>query len=56
MISVFLCDPQPIVQEGLKIVLGARENFELIGTAGTLEEAFSQIAQNPPNLAIGVCT
>ncbi len=52
MISVFLCDPQPIVQEGLKIVLGARENFELIGTAATLEEAFSQIAQNPPNLAI----
>ena len=52
MISVFLCDPQPIVQEGLKTILGAQENFELIGTAGTLEEAFSEIGHKPPNLAI----
>ena len=52
MISVFLCDPQPIVQEGLKTILGGQENFELIGTAGTLEEAFSEIGRNPPNLAI----
>ena len=56
MISVFLCDPQPIVQEGLRTVLGAQENFELIGTAGTLEEAFSEIGQNPPNLANWVLT
>ncbi len=52
MISVFLCDPQPIVQEGLKTILGGQENFELIGTAGTLEEAFLEIGRNPPNLAI----
>ena len=52
MISVFLCDPQPIVQEGLKTILGGQENFELVGTAGTLEEAFSEIGHNPPNLAI----
>ena len=52
MISVFLCDPQPIVQEGLKTILDGQENFELIGTAGTLEEAFSEIGHNPPNLAI----
>ena len=52
MISVFLCDPQPIVQEGLKTILDGQENFELVGTAGSLEEAFSEIGLNPPNLAI----
>ena len=56
MISVFLCDPQPIVQEGLKTILGGQENFELVGTAGPLEGAFSEIGRNPPNLASWVST
>ena len=52
MISVCLCDPQPIVQEGFKAVLGSREDIQLVAAALTLEEASSQIEQYRPTVLV----
>ena len=43
MISVSLCDPQPIVHEGLKAVLAPSEQFELAHVGWSLEEASAQL-------------
>ena len=52
MISVFLCDPQPIVRLGLEAALAGPESIELIGACGSLEEASAQIPKLQPSVAL----
>lgn len=42
-ISVFACEPQPIVIEGLTRVLAATEDLEMVGSAPTLREAMETL-------------
>jgi DNA-binding NarL/FixJ family response regulator len=52
MLSVCLCDPQPIVQQGLKAILDTGDDLELVGSAPTLEEATAQIERLRPAVVI----
>ncbi len=52
MISVCLCDPQPIVQEGLKAVLETCEGLGLLDSANTLEEALGQVERHRPSIVV----
>ena len=52
MISVFLCDPQPIVKLGPEAALAGSESIELAGACGSLEEASAQIPKLDPGLAL----
>ena len=54
MISVFLCDPQPIVHQGLEAALAGSESIELIGVCGSLEDASIQIPKLEPAVALVV--
>ena len=50
MISVFLCDAQPILHEGLKAILSRSDDYTLAGGGGTLEEASIGIEEVEPGL------
>lgn len=52
MISVSLCDPQPIVHEGLKAVLASSEQFELAHAGWSLEEASAQLGRQSTGIVI----
>lgn len=52
MISVFLCDPQPILAEGLKSVLRDREGFRFAGSAESLDTATAIVRQQQPDIVI----
>jgi DNA-binding NarL/FixJ family response regulator len=52
MISVCLCDPQPIVQQGLQAILEASEDLEFAGSGASLEEATNQLERLRPAVVI----
>jgi DNA-binding NarL/FixJ family response regulator len=52
MISVCLCDPQPIVQQGLKAILESSEDLRLVASGTTLEEASAQLERLRPTVLI----
>ena len=52
MISVCLCDPQPIVQQGLKAILESSDDLQFVASGATLEEANSHIARLRPGVLI----
>jgi len=51
-IKVFLVDDHPIVREGLRAVLESEGQIEVVGEAGTGEEAISQIPSSPANIVL----
>jgi len=52
MISVCLCDPQPVVHRGLEAMLADSEQFELRGACRTLEEARNLANLESPDILI----
>ena len=51
-ISVFACESQPIVLEGLAHVLAGSEDFEYIGSTSTVGEAFAAMRQSQPDILL----
>lgn len=52
MIRVFVVDDHPIVRQGLVTVLGDEADFEVVGAAGSIGEAVTQIERLPPDVAL----
>ena len=53
MISVFLCDAQPIVHQGLSALLASRDDLEMVGGCGGIADLSIQIRRvNPAILLI----
>jgi two-component system nitrate/nitrite response regulator NarL len=51
-ISVFACESQPIVLEGLVKVLSACEDLDYVGSAPALGETFTAVRQNQPDIVL----
>ena len=51
-ISVFACESQPIVLEGLTKVLASYEDFDYAGSAPALGDAFAAVRQSQPNVVL----
>jgi DNA-binding NarL/FixJ family response regulator len=51
-ISVFACESQPIVHEGLAKVLAGCEDFDYIGSAPAFGEAFAAVRQRQPDIVL----
>jgi two-component system nitrate/nitrite response regulator NarL len=51
-ISVFACESQPIVLEGLAKVLAACEDFDYLGSAPALGDTFSAVRQSRPDIVL----
>jgi DNA-binding NarL/FixJ family response regulator len=51
-ISVFACESQPIVLEGLAKVLAGYEDFDFIGSAPALGDAFAAVRQSQPDIVL----
>jgi len=52
MISVFLCDAQPIVHQGLQALMQSREDFELAGGCGSISDLSVQIRRANPEILL----
>ena len=52
MISVFLCDAQPIVHQGLRALLESREDLELAGGCGGIADLSVQIRRASPTILL----
>ena len=52
MTRVFLLDDHEIVRRGLKELLEAESDIEVVGEAGTAEEALSRIPPTKPDVAV----
>ncbi|MEO8029115.1 MAG: response regulator transcription factor [Bryobacteraceae bacterium] len=51
-LSIFACEQQPIVLEGLQRVLGATEDLELIGASSTLTDALDGLRRLDPDVLL----
>jgi two-component system nitrate/nitrite response regulator NarL len=51
-ISVFACESQPIVLEGLAKVLAGCEDFDYVGSAPGLGDTFTAVRHNPPDIVL----
>jgi DNA-binding NarL/FixJ family response regulator len=51
-ISVFACEPQPIVLEGLARVLATTDDIEMLGAAPTLREAMEALRTCHPDVLL----
>jgi two-component system nitrate/nitrite response regulator NarL len=51
-ISVFVCESQPIVLEGLVKVLAGCEDLEYMGSAAALGETFTAVRQSQPDIVL----
>ena len=51
-VSVFACESQPIVLEGLAKVLSSSEDFDYVGSASTLSDAFAAVRQIQPDIVL----
>ena len=51
-IRVFLLDDHEIVRRGLRDLLDAEEDMEVVGEAGTAEEAYGRIPATTPQVAV----
>ncbi len=52
MIQVYIVDDHPFVREGLKTFLGAQQGIELVGEAGSGEEALTEIQALQPEIVV----
>ena len=52
MISILVVDDHPIVRQGLVGVLEDEDEFSVIGSAGSAEEAVSLVARHHPDLVL----
>ena len=50
-LSVFLLDDHEVVRTGLRALLEAADDIEVVGEAGTVAEALSRIPPTKPNVA-----
>ena len=51
-IRIALVDDHHLVREGLRLVLSSVEDFEVVGEAGTHEEAFELVARMRPDVLV----
>jgi two-component system nitrate/nitrite response regulator NarL len=51
-ISVFACESQPIVLEGLAKVLSEREDFDYVGSAPAFGDTFAALRQSQPDIVL----
>jgi DNA-binding NarL/FixJ family response regulator len=51
-VRVFLLDDHEIVRRGVRELLEAEDDLEVVGEAGTAEEAYGRIPATSPNVAI----
>lgn len=51
-IRVFLVDDHELVRRGIREVLGVHQDIEVVGEAGTAEEAMSRISTASPDVAV----
>jgi two-component system, NarL family, response regulator DevR len=51
-VRVFLLDDHEVVRRGVRDLLEAQEDFEIVGEAGTAEEGLSRIPPTQPDVAI----
>jgi DNA-binding NarL/FixJ family response regulator len=51
-IRVFLLDDHEVVRRGVRELLEAEDDIEVVGEAGTAEEAYGRIPATSPNVAI----
>ncbi len=51
-VRVFLLDDHEVVRRGLREILEAEGDLEVVGEAGTAEEAYGRISATRPNVAI----
>ena len=51
-VRVFLLDDHEVVRRGLREILEAESDLEVVGEAGTAEEAYGRIPATRPNVAI----
>jgi DNA-binding NarL/FixJ family response regulator len=51
-IRVFLLDDHEVVRRGLRELLEAEDDLEVVGEAGTAEEAYGRIPATSPNVAV----
>ncbi len=52
MIKVYIVDDHPFVREGLKTFLGTQQGIELVGEAGSGEEALAEIQTLQPEIVV----
>jgi two-component system response regulator DevR len=52
MIRVFLLDDHEIVRRGVRELLESQEDIEVVGEAGTAEEAYGRIPATTPDVAL----
>jgi len=52
MIRVFIADDHEIVLQGLRSLLGAEEDIEVVGEASTAQEALARVAETKPDVAV----
>ena len=52
MISVCLCDPQPVVQEGLRALLDRSEDIKLVAACSDLDRAVEITSRKQPDIVI----
>lgn len=52
MIRVLLVDDQPLVRAGLRLILSAREGFDVVGECGTGAEVPSAVARLHPDVVV----
>ena len=52
MIRIFLLDDHEIVRRGLRELLEAEDDMEVVGEAGTAEEAYGRIPATSPDVAV----
>ena len=50
-VRVFLLDDHEVVRRGLRDLLEAEDDFEVVGEAGTAEEAYGRIPATTPDVA-----
>ena len=51
-IKVLIVDDQAIIVDGLSVMVGARENLEVVGTAGDGYQALEMVAQHQPDVVL----
>ncbi len=51
-ISVFACESQPVVVEGLAKVLASSEDFEFAGSVGRIGDAFDTLCRVRPDISL----
>lgn len=52
MITVMLCDDDPIVRSALAAYLSREDDLELVASVGTADEALQVLAADPPELVL----